>query len=136
MTDEEKVELDMLRQMFAQAEAAWAQHEASIWHHQWMQVAMKRVAWLEAAPTALTKKEDVLTLMNIMSQWLLENNVAHYFCVDTGNKDDDGRDIACVAHALHTPKQFEAMHYFIEKSKASKIRETLDGPDFNLEKIS
>ena len=60
--------------------------------------------------------QEAMALLLRLSEWLRDNNHAHYFCTDSRQVNDDGAEIATIMHALGKPEQFIALHRFVDQS--------------------
>lgn len=72
--------------------------------------------------------QDAVNVLQALSGWLCADNRAHYMCIDTKKIDDDGRNLAAVAHSLCAEEQFVAVHQLLESSRQQRLRESGEIP--------
>ena len=85
--------------------------------------ALEQIETLKSAPVIINSYADAVNVLQALSRWLCADNRAHYMCIDTKQTDDDGRNLAAVAHSLRAEEQFVAVHQLLEGSRLQRLRE-------------
>lgn len=125
-------ELDMqiVRDTFTRAEEKLSQGETPLWHHQYLQVAMKEIERLKAGPQSWP---ELVAMLDRCSIWLENNRMSHYILTDSGKTNDDGEPVVYILNNLRKPEQFDALQRFVEKSKQNCIAEIMNDEEHSLE---
>ena len=122
MTDEDTAFIEELQWNIADAEKFQAEtgHKA-VFPLEIVRRAADVLARREAPKFRINSYPEAVEALTKLSLWLCSDARAHYMCIETKQQDDDGREIAVVAHSLCTQEQFEAVHRLVEGRRRQKL---------------